>query len=74
MLASVDIDDVLSCDNPTDFYISWTSGIRVGKGSTMGASEILSYTGDVKYDVNSIALSSGPHSSADWKWHFEEGE
>ena len=54
--------------------MSWTSGIRVGSGEGIGENQFLTYTGDVKYDVNAIALGSGPDNGAAWEWHFEQGE
>ena len=58
---------MVSCNTSRTFWISWESGLmKLGRGAKVGYDEVLSYSHDNPYGVNSASFSAGWGSSGIW--------
>ena len=62
----------MDCDKFEDFWVSWSNGVRVGRGIYVGTNEFLTYETKL-YDVQTISLSTYDEVEGYWKWPTQYG-
>lgn len=66
--------NLMDCEKPQNFWVSWADGVRVGRGVDVGQSELMSYLdSEVSFDISAVGLSTGWNATGKWSWVFEEG-
>ena len=71
-LASEETPNILSCEQPQDFWLSWKDNkFKFGLNSYIDELVLLEYEEEIS-DVQGIQVSSGHDSSVTWRWQVEE--
>ena len=67
--ASAPTPDILHCDNPRPFWISWGSGyVEVGKGSVYGGDRILEWQDPEPMAVAYVSVTTGFEATGSWEF------
>ncbi len=67
---SSEIPDLLDCDNFRDFWISWDSSLRIGRGHIVHVDTLITVD-NVNIDFTSVSV--GTHYNITGLWRFPVG-
>ncbi len=67
---SKEIPDLLDCDNFRDFWISWDSSLRIGRGHIVDVDTLMTVD-NVNIDFTSVSV--GTHYNITGLWRFPVG-
>ena len=67
--------NLLDCNSLTVFWILWeNTQFRLGTGSVLGQSQVMSYTDPDQYNLNAVSVGSDePGAIVEWQFYREEG-